>query len=125
MKYPKHEDERGYFRELAKVSDLKYDIEQVSIFTINPSQTRGDHYHKKLIETFIILEGECIVTTTTDFTRCNPDVMGYSHDKNLKEGDSVTFHPEVQHKFYSEKGCKILVLADREFNPDEPDVYKY
>jgi quercetin dioxygenase-like cupin family protein len=118
MKYPKHEDVRGYFQEIARASDTLHAIRQVGIFSINPGQTRGDHYHRELFETFVVIEGECVVTSSLGHS-------GSLTTKKLAEGDSIVFIPLVQHKFYSEKGCKILALANKEFDTKNPDVYKY
>lgn len=118
MKYVKHEDCRGYFAELARAKDLTHPINQVSIFTINPTKSRGDHYHRELDETFIVLDGKCEV-----FSWLGKD--GKVVSKTLTEGDSVSFCPLVQHKFFSLEGCKILVLSSKEYDSKNPDVYKY
>ena len=116
MSYPKHEDDRGIFQELARLEDIGHPIHQVSFFTINSGKSRGKHYHKLLMETFVILEGSCNVSV------CNTqDDSRYSLP--LVEGDCYSCFPGEQHEFYSEKGCKILVLASNEFSKENPDVY--
>lgn len=120
MKHPKHEDHRGFFQELLKSSDPDGYMkpEQVSWFTINAGKTRGNHYHKTTIEKFILLEGECKITLTSVF---NP------HNKlefTLEEsGESFFADTYMIHTFYSEQGCKILVLSNKEFDLKNPDTY--
>lgn len=116
MNYPIHEDDRGYFQEIARERDLRHSIKQVSIFTIKSGKTRGDHYHNKLIETFIVLEGNCMVSIFDE---------NFTKELFMSVGDCVTIFPKKQHKFYTEVHCKMLSLASEEFNKDDPDVFKY
>ena len=49
-------DERGVFAELLK---NRKDNWQTSYIEIYPFHTRGSHYHKRKMEIFILLDGEC------------------------------------------------------------------
>ena len=92
--------------------------EQVSWFTINPGKSRGNHYHKSTIEKFILLEGECKITITSALDPNNS--MEFTLEQS---GESFFAETYMIHTFYSETGCKILVLSNKEFDPDKPDTY--
>jgi UDP-2-acetamido-2,6-beta-L-arabino-hexul-4-ose reductase len=50
---PQYSDERGIFVEMLKTPDCG----QFSFFTVNPSVTRGSHYHHTKTEKFLVLRG--------------------------------------------------------------------
>lgn len=110
----KHTDQRGYFQELVRISETNHSIAQVSRFSIEPGMSRGDHYHNYLYETFVVLKGKCSVETTY-YEKVEVTI--------LDEGESFTIAPGVNHYFYSESGCEMLVVASKEFNPEETDTY--
>ena len=120
MKHPKHEDERGYFRELVKFEQGFPLIKQISKFTINPDKQRGNHFHKYTWEVFIVESGT-VKCTLHSF------VKNETKEEILEEGDGrvLIVGPMVNHTFYSEKGCEIIVLSSKVFNPQDPDTYVY
>jgi mannose-6-phosphate isomerase-like protein (cupin superfamily) len=118
-KKTKHEDSRGYFQELIRVSENNHEIKQVSWLKINPQQRRGGHYHDHTIETFVVLEGICRVTTySMDIKDDNTN-----EDFLLKEGESIVIRPHTHHSFYSRDGATLLVAASQEFDPKDTDTY--
>lgn len=116
MNHPKHEDKRGYFQELFRVSECDHEVKQISRFRINPGQTRGGHYHSKLTETFIVLEGECVIHVYD----INQELPFSQH---LQEGEYLTMTPFSHHTFYSKDGCTLLIAANQEFNPKDMDTF--
>lgn len=61
----KHTDERGSFFEIVKVLDGGG---QSSFSTTVPGVTRGDHFHRRKIERFTVLEGEAVIKLRKLFT---------------------------------------------------------
>ena len=115
----KHEDSRGFFQELVRASDSNHRIEQVSWFKINPKYRRGGHYHEYTTETFVVLEGECRVTT---YPMNNKD-DNVNEDHVLTSGESMVIKPFIWHSFYSLEGATLLVTASKEFDPKDTDTY--
>jgi dTDP-4-dehydrorhamnose 3,5-epimerase-like enzyme len=116
MNHPKHEDKRGYFQELFRVSECGHEVRQVSRFKINPGQTRGGHYHTSTYETFIVLDGECVVHVY--------DInQEFPFSQHLGEGECLTMQPFSHHTFYSKDGCVLLVASNKEFDPKSTDTF--
>lgn len=98
--YTKHNDERGNFIELLKLKSGG----QVSFSTTRPNITRGNHFHTRKIERFMILKGEAIVElrkvdSTQKFTFKlsgeNPSYIDmpiwYTHNlKNIGKDELIT-----------------------------------
>lgn len=56
-KLVKHIDERGFFSEIIKTEGQG----QFSVSTTNPGITRGNHFHTRKIERFIVAQGKALV----------------------------------------------------------------
>lgn len=115
MTYRKTKDHRGEFRELLKASKVGFDIKQVSIFTINAGKIRGGHYHKATKEAFMVLDG------TVDFRTETP--KWYKVVEYRNHDGFFTTEVGVKHTLYAKYGATVLVVSDREFNPDNPDIF--
>ena len=115
----RHTDERGIFQELHKADIDNFSPQQVSIITISPGQTRGGHYHKELIEKFILLDGFVKVTLETI------SKIPYIDDFMMfKKFDQFQVNPFVKHTFYSEYGATVLILSSKVFDFNNPDTYR-
>jgi UDP-2-acetamido-2,6-beta-L-arabino-hexul-4-ose reductase len=121
MVQPKHVDVRGEFQELVRASEIGFTPKQVSICTINPGQTRGGHYHKETLEGFVVIEGEMILSQKNANDLDDLSVVATTMNRDINQ--ECHNMPYEWHQVYSEKGCKFLVLLDREFNPENPDTY--
>lgn len=118
MLFEKHEDKRGYFRELFRYSEDKMHISQVSICHANPGEERGGHFHTIFEEIFIVIQGsmnlelENVKTKVRSVVHLDPDVCYYR------------VRPYEKHTVKSgAKGCTFVILSDREFNPDDTDTF--
>ncbi len=127
MNYKKHIDNRGYFQELARKSDMIFEPKQVSVCTINPGVTRGGHFHKETWEQFIIIEGHATVTFEyPDGFTVHESISFDGTDMNIPHVTVRNFAnitPEVKHSIFSASGCKFLILSSKEFDPQYPDTY--
>lgn len=112
-----NEDVRGLFVELIKNNE--WEPKQISYLTINPNFFRGHHYHKEGIEAFILLEGDCRLTTF------NKEELKCGLETNLKQYELYTVLPGEEHTIFSKNGAKLIVLSSRGFNPEDPDVFTY
>ena len=104
------EDKRGKLLELKdfpKVGGRMY------IIKINPGETRGNHYHKIQVETFLVLEGEADLCVDNQLIRLTGDVV-----------QVISVTPPQHHWIRAtEKGCIVLIHSTREHNKADPDTY--
>lgn len=92
---------------------------QINCIVINPNETRGNHYHLKNIEKFLVVYG---VATIDVKNRVTGDMMGIvsSSGKPIV----VTVIPNHTHRISTEsEGAVVLIWSKDQFNKDEPDTY--
>jgi dTDP-4-dehydrorhamnose 3,5-epimerase-like enzyme len=125
-----NEDKRGLFVELWKGSEdgSQGKPEQISLMTITPGSFRGNHYHKKLYESFMLIEGECDAVLSCD----DGDRETYtgwvglkSNQVKMKLYEWIVIPPRWQHSFFSKSGAKVLIISSKEFDPNDPDTFIY
>lgn len=115
-----HVDKRGLFQELFRESESEFTPRQVSRCTINPGFFRGGHYHKKMTEAFIVLEGEMLLEKRIGG---DPTDEGGVVRMTIENNQIMYNKPGEWHLVYSQKGCTFMILSDLEFDPLDPDVY--
>jgi len=111
-------DDRGDFSEIIKNKDAG----QISMFTIKPTFTRGEHYHHTKNEKFIILSGKVRFRfkhiLTNELYELNVEensleiietVPGWSHD--------ITNIGSIE--------VKVLLWSNEVFNKDKPDTIQF
>lgn len=109
-------DERGSFIEALYLSE--YDKGgQISILKINPGKTRGNHYHTRKIEAFVLLEGDALFYRQEHNNRSTLEIT------NMKIGEEVRVYTNQVHKIYSEHGATLLIYCTEKFNKEDPDTY--
>jgi UDP-2-acetamido-2,6-beta-L-arabino-hexul-4-ose reductase len=115
-KLEKKIDKRGELVEVFKFPE----IGQVFYIITKPGVTRGNHYHKRKIEKFCVIEGfaELVIKNKNS---------GEIKKINLS-GDSptvVSIPPNHIHniKNIGEIDMFLLVWVNEIFNPSEPDTY--
>lgn len=116
MKLKVHEDIRGKFVEVYKSEDV-----QVSFLTINPGQTRGNHYHRVHYEKFIVIQGRCLIS----YRKINEDLVygKYLDAANIEE---FIMEPFNVHNICNktDKECIVLLITDKPFDKNDTDTYK-
>lgn len=110
-------DDRGTFAELLKLGSYG----QVSVSTTHPLITRGNHYHNRKTEKFIVLDGEALIrirqigeTNTTEFW-----VRG-------KDLECVDIPPGYTHSITNlspDQNLITLFWISEVFDPKNPDTY--
>lgn len=92
---------------------------QVFYVIANPSQTRGNHYHLRKTETFLVIYGSAEITVKN---RDTGDVL--SAKVNGSKPMTVKVVPNHTHQITaSDEGAIFLVWADEQFNEGDPDTY--
>lgn len=91
--YFKKEDSRGKIIGLIDQGNWK----ELNYFSTEPGQVRGNHYHKKTDELFIILKGKLKIQLTR--VSVNGELEGESKSFTVKQGDVFVIPKMVYHVF--------------------------
>lgn len=110
-------DERGKFEGLINFGNWK----EFNIVETNANVIRGNHYHKKTKEVFIILEGLVKVTVQNIVKN---KLTGDTEEKVLKSGDVILIEPFINHIFYTLEKSKWINILSHSIQKDSPDIYR-
>lgn len=108
-------DTRGSFIEAFKLPNDG----QVSYIIINPNETRGNHYHKRKTEHFLVMYGSATIDSRN---RKTGDVMSalVSGFKPM----TVTIPPNHTHRITAtDDGCICIIWCDEQFNKKDADTF--
>jgi len=111
----KHEDERGWLIEAVKANSGG----QCFISTTRPGITRGNHFHLRKVERFLVLRGQAQIRLRKLFT---DEVITYELDGTSPSYvDIPTMHT---HSITNVGEDELITLfwADEFFDPDNPDT---
>jgi len=81
---------------------------------------RGNHYHKRKIETFCVIEGKALIRLRNRLTNEIKE-FHLSGDKPQIIDMPINWTHNIQNTGQSE--MKLLVWANEIFNPKDPDTY--
>lgn len=116
-RYFLHTDARGSIQGLINKGSWK----ELNLITSDAGVVRGNHYHKKIRELFIILEGEIEI-------RCQEvkrgRLAGDPVVHQVKAGDVFCIEPMTNHIFIPEKPSKWINALSAPVDPEEPDFYR-
>ncbi len=92
---------------------------QVSYVITNPKETRGNHYHLRKTETFLVIYGSATIQVKD---RESGDVM--TAEVGGAKPMSVKVVPNHTHSITAtSEGAIFLVWCDEQFNEKDPDTY--
>ena len=111
-----YQDKRGFFSELLKNKTTG----QISVFSINPWKTRGQHYHNIKILEVLILNGKVIFKTKNLIS--NKTLSKEINSKKITEIISV---PGTVHeiKNIGESIAIVLLWSDEIYDKNNPDTF--
>ena len=112
----KNEDDRGVFVETIKL----YSGGQVSFSTTKPGVTRGNHYHTRKIERFVVLQGEARIRLRKVGTN---EIMNFMlSGKNPGYVDMPVWYT---HNITNMGQTELITQfwINEMFNPDDPDTF--
>ena len=121
MSYPLHENETGYFQELAHSSDVKFG--QLSLLGIKPGCVRGGHYHTRKEEWFCCIHGRCEMAMIDIRDKSSRVVILDDSNREL-----VFIKPYESHtvrNISKSEDCELLVIISEEYDPNDPDTFKF
>ncbi|GHS88103.1 epimerase [Bacteroidia bacterium] len=116
MLLEKHSDERGTFVETVKL----HTGGQVSFSTTNSGITRGNHYHTRKIERFVVLQGEARIQLRRIGTN---EIVNFTlTGKNPAYVDMPIWYT---HNITNIGKTELITQfwINELFNPDDPDTY--
>lgn len=107
-------DERGL---LVEAFHLPHDG-QIFYLVIKPDETRGNHYHERKTEHFLVVNGSAEFMVKDRKTN---NIMKV--ETNYSKPMVVTVAPNNTHSITAtEEGAVIIVWVDEIFNKDDPDT---
>lgn len=112
----KHADDRGWLVETVKA----YSGGQCFVSTTKPGITRGNHFHRRKVERFFVLQGKAKIKLRKLFS---DDVIECDLDGNFPSFvDIPTLHT---HSITNIGDDELITLfwTDEFFDPNSPDVY--
>lgn len=107
-------DNRGSFIETFKLPNDG----QISYLIINPHETRGNHYHERKTETFVVMYGSAVmrVRDRTTGNVLTVEVSGY-------QPMTIKVSPNHTHSITAtDEGAVVIIWCDEQYNKKDPDT---
>jgi dTDP-4-dehydrorhamnose 3,5-epimerase-like enzyme len=92
------------------------DYEQVNILTSKQGTVRGGHYHKKLKETFYLIEGKAMLETVNVKTK---ELTSF----DITPGQIFSIEPYTFHTLKMLTDTIFFIGYTRAFDSRNPDIY--
>jgi dTDP-4-dehydrorhamnose 3,5-epimerase len=115
----RHEDERGWFCEIARASQLPKPIAQTNLVRSRKGTIRGLHYHERgQDDLFVCLEGMVRVVVLDRET-------GETFTEDIGDDNFVGIyvHGENAHGYEALTDCLFLYHVTEEYDPADPDEH--
>lgn len=109
-----NQDHRGSLYEAFKLENDG----QVFIVTVRPNKTRGNHYHTRKIEKFLVAWGQAEIHSRDRSTNITTITNLVAEDPAV-----ITITPNNTHKITSKQGCILVCWVSEQFDPDDPDTH--
>jgi len=113
----KHADQRGELVEAVRAAGGET---QVFFSTTKPGFTRGDHFHLRKVERFLVLEGQATIKLRRLFTEEIIEFQVSGDSPAIIDMPTLWTHSITN---TGERNLLTLFYADDEYNPDDPDTY--
>ncbi|AGK53556.1 polysaccharide biosynthesis C-terminal domain-containing protein [Bacillus sp. 1NLA3E] len=117
------EDKRGSLKKILMKSQLKENdqIEEAYLLYSEQGSVRGNHYHKKTLEYFVIVSGKAKVAMRNLDTGTFEEIYISSSDNFI-----LKVLPNVVHAFKNEEELPLIMLAisTKEYNKFDTDTFK-
>ena len=115
----RHEDQRGWFAELVRASELPKPIRQANLSRSRAGVIRGLHYHERgQDDLFVCLEGMVRVVVLDRAT-------GEAFTEDVGDDNPVAIYvPGIHaHGYEALTDCLFCYLVTEEFDPANPDEH--
>ena len=92
---------------------------QIFYIVIKPKKTRGNHYHLRKTENFLVIWGSATLRAKN---RDTGDISAV--ETNGQSPTVVTMLPNNTHNITAtDEGCICMVWVDEQFNEKDPDTF--
>ena len=115
----RHEDERGWFAELARASALPRPFVQANLARSRAGVIRGLHYHERgQDDLFVCLEGMVRVVVLDQAT-------GETETEDIGDENPMAIYVpgRLAHGYEALTDCLFCYLVTAEYDPDDPDEH--
>lgn len=113
----KHADDRGALVEAVRAAGGET---QVFFSSTNPGFTRGNHFHLRKVERFLVLQGQASIRLRRLFTSDVVEIQVTGDLPAIVDMPTLWTHSITN---TGESNLLTLFYADDEYNPDDPDTY--
>lgn len=113
----RHSDQRGSLVEAVRASGGET---QVFYSTTVPGFTRGEHFHLRKVERFLVLSGEAVIRMRRLFTEEVVEFRVSGDEPAILDMPTLWTHSIIN---VGDRDLLTLFYADDEFNPADPDTY--
>ena len=115
----RHEDERGWFSELARASGLPKPIRQVNLSRSRRGTIRGLHYHERGQDDLFV----CMAGTARVVVLDRASGETFSEDIGDENPVAIYVRGSCAHGFEALTDCLLAYLVTEEYDPDDPDEH--
>lgn len=112
-----HTDDRGSIQGLINTGNWR----EMNLITSDAGVVRGNHYHRKIRELFIILDGEIEIRTQA-IKRGR--LAGAPVVQTVQAGDVFWIEPMTNHIFTPKKPSRWINALSAPVDPAKPDFYR-
>ncbi|RFB18931.1 hypothetical protein DZB84_01365 [Bacillus sp. HNG] len=116
------EDKRGSLKKIIMKSQLKENekIEEIYLLYSEKDSVRGNHYHKKTLEYFVVVSGKAKVALKNLETGMLDEIYIAAEDNLV-----LKVPPQVVHAFKNEENVPLIMLAisSKEYNKLDTDTF--
>ncbi len=116
-RYLRQKDDRGSLEGIINSGEWR----EMNIITSSTGSVRGNHYHKQIVELFIILDGE--ITVVTQKVQ-DGNLVGNIDERNVTAGDAFLIEPFTNHTFYIKKDSRWINVLSKAIMKNAPDIYR-
>lgn len=124
IRHPVHRDARGYVAELLRAEDgADGPFGQITVTTVEPGISKGNHYHTRKVEWFCVLLG-AVELVARDRAANETETMSLT---SQEDGRILTVRvpPNTTHAVtnHGDVTAYVLLYASEPFDPTDPDTY--
>jgi len=114
-------DDRGWLAEILRPEDVKVKgFGQVLVTTANPGKVKGNHYHKRKLEWYSVIQGD-MELHLLDLKTKGREVMTIGESNPVL----VKINPNIAHavKCVSKVPAVLLIYISESFDQNDPDTF--
>lgn len=113
-------DDRGWLAEIIRTEDVNSQFGQILVTTALPGKTKGNHYHKRKKEWYIVIKGKGLLRLKDSKTSEIKELILDSKDLTLVEMPLNVIHAI---KNIGDEELFLLVYISEAFDAKDPDTY--